>query len=52
LYPRIGRDINLSAKVGITLDGGMFILIGEELVDFWWGQAVWPSGNIGFFIRF
>jgi hypothetical protein len=49
-YPRIGRTLNFSKKIGINLDAGIFLpLSAAETYTF--DFKVLPSGSIGFFIR-
>jgi hypothetical protein len=49
-FPRLGRSINFSKKIGINLDAGIFLPLSKSLRDFldW---TVYPSGSISFFIR-
>jgi hypothetical protein len=50
-YPRIGRKLNFSKKIGINLDAGLFLPLsareGYEPYKF----RILPSGCISFFIR-
>jgi hypothetical protein len=45
-YPRIGRTINFSKRVGINLDAGVTIPLGSEIIT-----EFDPSGYISLFIR-
>lgn len=47
LLPRIGRDLNLSPRIGIALDGGLFIVLVRSEEDREPGElSPWASGNL------
>lgn len=49
-YPRIGRNLNFSKKLGINFDIGFFLpLSAQEGYDY--NFRLLPSGSISFFIR-
>jgi hypothetical protein len=50
-YPRIGRTFNISEKMGITLDAGLFLpfSVHEDYEPYRF--RLLPSGNLSYFIR-
>jgi hypothetical protein len=49
-YPRIGRSVNFSKRIGINIDAGAFLPISKGARDFF-DSPVYPSGSISFFVR-
>jgi len=49
---RIGRELNLSEKLGLHLDGGILILLARKISEHTWIDfPVIPSMGLNFFIR-
>lgn len=63
LVPRIGRDINLTGKIGITVEGGLLLLLDHNeveikpregcwfLCDDWLTPDILPSLGVSVFYR-
>lgn len=50
-YLRSGRAINLSKRIGLTVDFGPMLLNQNIKKHLYLNTPVFPSGNIGFFVR-
>ena len=49
-YPRIGRTLNFSKKIGLNFDLGLFLPLSAAS-EIPYSFKILPSGSIGFFIR-
>jgi hypothetical protein len=50
-YIRFGRTINLSQRIGFTIDLGPMLLNQNVKKHLYLDTSVFPSGNFGFFVR-